>query len=187
MRKRRKHFNPTEKVAILRRHLIEKVPVSDLCDQYQLQPTVFYAWQRQLFENGSAAFERKNRPDEAGHQRAIAALRDKLRRKDEVVSELMEEHVRLKKSLSARQLVRRFCGQAALSLGSGNARSGSTRSRRQASSSPLRRAASSTARASTPRGDQLIPWCLQRADTAQSLNFSTRVLAIHNPARRRCW
>ena len=66
-------------------------------------------------------------------------------------------------------------------------RSGSARSRRQASSSPLRRAASSAAKASTPCGDQLIPWCLQRADTAQSLYFSTRVLAIHNPARCRCW
>ena len=99
MRKRRKHFNPTEKVAILRRHLIEKVPVSDLCDQYQLQPTVFYAWQRQLFENGSAAFERKNRSAEAEHQRTIAALRETLGRKDEVISELMEEHVRLRKSL----------------------------------------------------------------------------------------
>jgi transposase-like protein len=101
MRKRRKHFTPAEKVAILRRHLIEKVPVSDLCDQYQLQPTVFYAWQRQLFENGTAAFERKNRSAESGHRRAIAALRDKLRRKDEVVSELMEEHLRLKKGREA--------------------------------------------------------------------------------------
>jgi transposase len=79
--------------------LIEKVPVSDLCDQYQLQPTVFYAWQRQLFENGAAAFERKDRPAETEHQRTVAALREKLRRKDEVVSELMEEHLRLKKSL----------------------------------------------------------------------------------------
>ena len=51
---------------------------------------------------------------------------------------------------SARQLVRRLRYQAALRIGSGNARSGSTRSRRQASSSPLRRAASSTAKASTP-------------------------------------
>src|SRR5208337_590307 len=65
--------------------------------------------------------------------------------------------------------------------------SGSARSRRQASSSPLRRAASSAAKASTPCGDQLIPWCLQRPDTAQALYFSTRVLAIYNPARCRCW
>ena len=87
----------------------------------------------------------------------------------------------------ARQLVCRFRDQAALRTGSGNARSGRAPSRRQASSSPFRRAASSAAKASTPCGDQLIPWCLQRADTAQSLYFSTRVLAIHNPARCRCW
>ena len=92
-----------------------------------------------------------------------------------------------KKNPGARQLVRRFRDQAALRTGSGNARPGRAPSRRQASSSPFRRAASSAAKASTPCGDQLIPWCLQRADTAQSLYFSTRVLAIHNPARCRCW
>jgi transposase len=99
MRKPRKNYTPAEKVAVLRRHLIDKVAVSDLCDQHQLQPTIFYAWQRQLFENGAAAFERNTSPAEAGHQRTIAALREKLRRKDEVVSELMEEHVQLKKGL----------------------------------------------------------------------------------------
>ena len=99
MRKPRKNYTPTEKVAILRRHLIDEVPVSDLCDEHHLQPTVFYAWQRQFFENGAAAFERKGKPAEGEHQRTIDALRDKIRRKDEVVSELMEEHVRLKKGL----------------------------------------------------------------------------------------
>lgn len=99
MRKRRKNYRPAEKVAILRRHLIEAVPVSDLCDQYQLQPTVFYAWQRQFFENGTAAFERKGPSAEAEHLRTIVVLREKLCRKDEVVSELMEGHIRLIKSL----------------------------------------------------------------------------------------
>ena len=99
MRKPRKNYTPAEKVAILRRHLIDKVPVSDLCDEYQLSPTLFYAWQKQFFENGAAAFERKNEPAEGEHQRTIAALRDKLQRKNEVVAELMEEHVQLKKEL----------------------------------------------------------------------------------------
>jgi len=99
MRKPRKNYSPTEKVVILRRHLIDKVPVSDLCDEHRLQPTVFYAWQRQFFENGGAAFERKASSAETEHRRTIAALREKLRRKDEVVSELMEEHVQLKKGL----------------------------------------------------------------------------------------
>ena len=99
MRKPRKNYSPAEKVAILRRHLIDRVPVSDLCDQYQLQPTLFYLWQKQFFENGSVAFERKNASPENQHLRTIAALRDKLQRKNEVVAELMEEHIQLKKEL----------------------------------------------------------------------------------------
>ena len=99
MRKPRKNYTPVEKVAILRRHLIDHVPVSDLCDEHQLSPTLFYQWQKQFFENGPAAFERKIAAPEGHLQRTIAALRDKLRRKDEVVSELMEEHIKLKKEL----------------------------------------------------------------------------------------
>ena len=57
MRKERKHFTPEEKVAILRRHLLDKVPVSELCEELSLRPTVFYRWQKELFENGAAAFQ----------------------------------------------------------------------------------------------------------------------------------
>jgi transposase len=99
MRKPRKNYTPPEKVTILRRHLIDKVPVSDLCDEYQLQPTLFYAWQKLFFENGASAFERKNGSAEQVLIRTIAALRDKLQRKNEVVAELMEEHIQLKKEL----------------------------------------------------------------------------------------
>ena len=99
MRKPRKNYTPVEKVAILRRHLIDHVPVSDLCDEHQLSPTLFYLWQKQLFENGPAVFERQNASPEGHLQRTIAALRDKLQRKDEVVAELMEEHIKLKKEL----------------------------------------------------------------------------------------
>ncbi len=99
MRKPRKNYTPVEKVAILRRHLIDQVPISDLCDEYQLSPTVFYTWQKLFFENGAAAFERRNGAAEQSHLRIIAALREKLQRKNEVVAELMEEHIQLKKEL----------------------------------------------------------------------------------------
>ena len=59
MKKQRKHYTPEEKVAILRRHLLEKEPISKLCDELGLQPTVFYRWQKEFFENGAAAFEQK--------------------------------------------------------------------------------------------------------------------------------
>jgi transposase len=63
MKKQRKHYTPEEKVAILRRHQLEQVPISELCDKHGLQPTVFYPWQKEFFENGAAAFEQKGRPN----------------------------------------------------------------------------------------------------------------------------
>lgn len=101
MRKPRKNYTPEEKVAMVRRHLIDHVPVSDLCDEYQLQPTVFYGWQKQLFERGAAAFERQKQSVKAENakDRKIAALQEKLQLKNEVVAELMEDHVKLKKEL----------------------------------------------------------------------------------------
>ena len=99
MRKPRKSYTPAEKVAILRRHLIDHMPISDICDKYQLPPSIFYAWQKLFFENGASAFERKSGSPEQSHLRTIAALRDKLQRKNEVVAELMEAHIQLKKEL----------------------------------------------------------------------------------------
>jgi transposase len=55
MKKQRKLYAPEEKVAILRRHLLEKEPISKLCDEVGLQPTVFYRWQKEFFENGAAS------------------------------------------------------------------------------------------------------------------------------------
>jgi len=60
MRKERKHYTAEEKVAILRRHLLDKVPVSDLCEELGLQPTVFYRWQKEFFENGAPLSRRRN-------------------------------------------------------------------------------------------------------------------------------
>ena len=61
MKKQRKHYAPEEKVAILRRHFLEKEPISKLCDEVGLHPTVFYRWQKEFFENGAAAFEQRGR------------------------------------------------------------------------------------------------------------------------------
>jgi transposase-like protein len=96
-----KQHTAEEKVAILRRHLIDKVPVSNLCEECGVHPTLFYRWLKQFFDNGAAAFGPPPRPQkevEAREQR-IAFLEAKLKKKDEVLAELMEEHVALKKSL----------------------------------------------------------------------------------------
>src|SRR5438270_5542682 len=88
-----------EKVAIIRRHLLEKEPISKLCDELGLQPTVLYRWQKEFFENGAAAFQGKSRPDHQAEQQRIEFLEKKIQTKDEVLAELMAEHIALKKSL----------------------------------------------------------------------------------------
>ena len=94
----RRHFSPQQKVAIVKRHLVDGVLISDLCDEHHIQPTQFYLWQKQLFENGSAAFERKTKhPGPSPEERKIQALQAKLLTKNEVIAELMEENVHLKK------------------------------------------------------------------------------------------
>src|ERR1700738_3597077 len=99
MKKKRRHHSAEQKVTILRRHLLEKVPISDLCEEFGLQPTVFYRWQKEFFENGAAAFQHKGRSNQPAEQERIAYLEKKIQTKDEVLAELMAEHVSLKKSV----------------------------------------------------------------------------------------
>src|SRR5438874_10775822 len=101
MTKQRRHFAGTEKVAILKRHLLDKVPISDLCDACDIYPNQFYGWLKEFFENGHAAFDngRKSKAVEDAKDRKIEQLEAKLQRKNEVLAELMEEHTKLKKDL----------------------------------------------------------------------------------------
>jgi transposase len=96
---KRRQFSPQQKLEILRRHLLEGVPVSDLCDEHELSPNLFYRWQKQLFEGGAAVFERDAMPQERELGKKLAVLKEKLAKKDEVIAEIMADHVRLKKSL----------------------------------------------------------------------------------------
>ena len=64
-----------------------------------LQPTVFYRWQKEFFENGAAAFDQKRPTNQSAEQERVAYLEKKIRTKDEVLAELMAEHVSLKKEV----------------------------------------------------------------------------------------
>ena len=83
----------------MRRHLLDKEPISKLCDEFGLQPTVFYRWQKEFFENGAAAFQAKGRTNQPAEKERIEFLEKKIQRKDEVLAELMGEYVALKKEL----------------------------------------------------------------------------------------
>jgi transposase-like protein len=99
VKQQRKRHTAEEKIAVLRRHFLEKVPVSNLCEETGIHPTVFYRWQKDFFENGAALFQPKSRTNHPAEQQRIEYLEKKIQRKDEVLAELMEEHLALKKSL----------------------------------------------------------------------------------------
>lgn len=103
MKTKRKRFTAVEKVGLLRLHFLEKQPVSDLCDEYGVNPNMFYRWQKQFFENGAAAFDSPANGRQ-GHQvktldQKISRLQARLANRDEVIAEIMASHVQLKKSL----------------------------------------------------------------------------------------
>jgi transposase-like protein len=96
----RRHHSPEQKLAILREHLVDRKPVSEVCEKHQIQPSLFYHWQKQLFENGTAAFEpSRGRPSREQQDQAarIEHLEARLARKDAVIAEISEELVHLKK------------------------------------------------------------------------------------------
>jgi transposase len=99
-RPRRQH-SPEDKVRILRLHLLEGKAISEICESEGIHPTLFYQWQKTFFEKGTAAFENGRSPSRGFGQndRKIEALESKLRRKDEVIAEIMEDLVRTKKEL----------------------------------------------------------------------------------------
>lgn len=105
---KRRRFTPEQKAAIVRRHLADKVPVSDLCEEYGIQPSVFYGWHKQVVDSLAAVFEANKGGKRAQAARAgelrrkeqkIAELEARIAKKDSVIAEISEEHLALKKGL----------------------------------------------------------------------------------------
>lgn len=97
----RRTYTGNEKIAILREALLDGVSVSDVCQKHGITPGMFYEWQKKLFEQGAmifnAAAEATQRP--TTEAKKLAAAEVKLQQKNEVLAELMGEHVALKKKL----------------------------------------------------------------------------------------
>lgn len=102
----RRQYSAEQKAQIVRRHLVEKVAVSDLCEEYAIAPSMFYNWQKlvldqmaQLLEHGSRRNGKAESARAAQAEQRIEALQAKLAKKDSVIAEISEEYVRLKKEL----------------------------------------------------------------------------------------
>jgi transposase len=108
--RKRRCFSDEQKAAIVRRHLSDKVPVSDLADEHQIQPSLIYLWVKQVLDQAERAFRQpdgtRRRPASDPKDQKIAQLEArvaqqeaKIVQKNEVIAELMEENVRAKKSI----------------------------------------------------------------------------------------
>lgn len=102
MSQTRRRFSPDQKAQIVRRHLSGKEPISNLADEFGLQPSQIHNWVKQVLDQAEKAFQTgPGRPprDERAKDKKIEHLQARLVQKNEVIAELMEEHVQLKKGL----------------------------------------------------------------------------------------
>jgi transposase-like protein len=99
MAKERRRFEGTDKVKILREHLLEGKPLSEVCERYGIAATQFYQWQKTFFENGATAFDPPKASKTFALENQVKQLHKKLTHKDEVIAELVEHNIQLKKSL----------------------------------------------------------------------------------------
>ena len=99
LKKRRSNFTPEEKLAILSERLLEGVTVTELCESHDIQPSQYYNWQKQLFLNGALVFRNNQDSQTKSLEDENARLRSKITEKDEVIAEVIQEYVKLKKDL----------------------------------------------------------------------------------------
>jgi transposase len=99
---KRKNIPNSLKVQILRSYLKGDKPISELSEMHDLKPSQIYNWEKQFFDNGERAFDRKNcrlnSESAVGKvNKKVEELQSKLARKDAVIGTLMEELVLEKK------------------------------------------------------------------------------------------
>lgn len=102
MSQQRRKFSADQKADAVRRHLWDKVAVSDLAVELEVQPTQIHQWIQHARSQMQVLFNRSLGRAEAKADNAkdqeIAKLKAKLSQKHEVISELMEENVKAKKA-----------------------------------------------------------------------------------------
>ncbi len=98
-KKKRNQFSGEQKIAILKRHLVNGERISDICDEININPNMFYRWQKIFFENGAKAFESGVKTKVDTEARRLQELQAKLGQKDSVISELVTELLKAEKTL----------------------------------------------------------------------------------------
>jgi len=92
-----KEFSTEQKLAILRRHLLDRESITDLCQEFGISPAEVRRWRDQFFESAEAAFERNQEREPNAVERRIQTIEQKLQMASKVLGELRENLVQLKK------------------------------------------------------------------------------------------
>ena len=102
MSKSRRNHSAREKASTLKRHLLDKESVSDICDDIDIAPTQYYRWQKEFVDNAELVFEKKDRKSNSQIRRLeeeVEKLKLRLKHKDSVIAEITEDYVKLKKNV----------------------------------------------------------------------------------------
>ena len=100
----RRMFDSNKKAEVVRRHLKDGVPVSDLARELDVQPSQIHQWINVVLAQAEDAFKKQGKKPkrsaksvEHRQARKIGQLEKKLAEKNEVIAELMEENIKAKK------------------------------------------------------------------------------------------
>lgn len=99
-KEKRKNITASEKAQVMRSFFGDDLNISDICAKYEIQPVQFYRWKKEFLENADLAFDIKKRgpvPQKANSK--VTNLEDKIRKKNDIIAELLEVHLKLKKKV----------------------------------------------------------------------------------------
>ena len=99
MTQKRRSFTSTQKAEAVRKHLKDRIPVSQIADEMNVQPTMIHNWINSVLQQAEHAFDspKSAKAEASKHDGKLQKLQKKLEAKNEVIAELMEENIRSKK------------------------------------------------------------------------------------------
>jgi len=99
--KTKRRYTSEEKTMILREHLENKVPISDIAERYDLHPNAIYKWKKQMFETApdslSGTGKRANK-ELLSARRRIEELEKTLAIRESLIADLVADSISMKKN-----------------------------------------------------------------------------------------
>lgn len=99
MARKKRRYTVAQKLEMLEEARAPGATVAEVCRRHGIDGTTFYRWEKQAKEGMREALNGKSR-DRGSKDREIERLKTELRKKREIIAEVVEENLELKKGLS---------------------------------------------------------------------------------------